>query len=136
MNDKKYIGVTIHDEYVNRSGVDGEGYKGCSKLWQAIRELGWNKFYHEVLEEIDSPEEAKCAETFYIDLFDSVNSGYNISKNSTLSTPKTIEESTTRSKLNAERRKVRAEKRKNLIEARKLKREKMKELKRIRRENR
>lgn len=80
VNDKVYVGVTKYNDYINRSGINGEGYKSCGKLWSAIQEIGWINFKHSTIDEADSMEEADRLEAFYIDLFDSVDNGYNTRK--------------------------------------------------------
>lgn len=106
-NSKVYVGSTKQD-YLCRSGLDGEGYKGCPKLWKAIKSLGWPNFSYETLEETESAEEAKMLEEFYIDLFDSVNNGYNVLSRSGVSTNK----SKTKSKHDREMRKAKREEKK------------------------
>lgn len=47
INNKKYIGIT--SQTPSRRWRNGEGYKGCSYFYNAIKKYGWDNFYHDVV---------------------------------------------------------------------------------------
>lgn len=49
------------------------------KFYNAILKYGWNNFEHSILEEKLTLEEALLKEAYYIDFFDAINNGYNVS---------------------------------------------------------
>lgn len=73
---KAYIGQT--KQLVDKRWLNGLGYTNCPKFWRAIQKYGWNNFSHEILEEVETVEEAIEREQYYIDLYDSIAQGYNI----------------------------------------------------------
>lgn len=83
LNNKKYIGASrdiykrwkTHTQSVN-DGVNRKFYNG-------VRKYGDENFSKEILEQINSKELdsfIKDREDYYIDFFDSINTGYNIEK--------------------------------------------------------
>lgn len=79
-NGKVYIGQT-HRSIKARWGKSGECYKQCSKFWNAIQKYGWDSFEHKILvEDIKTQIEANKLEQEYIEIFNSIKNGYNISK--------------------------------------------------------
>lgn len=79
LNNKSYIGITIHNEYPNARWEGGFGYKNQPKFYQAIQEFGWNNFSHEIIENDVSPFDVERKEREYIALYDSYKNGYNAS---------------------------------------------------------
>ena len=80
INDKPYIGKTIHtvENRFKEHIKDAYNYKCNSKLHRAILKYGEEHFYSLILEEC-SEEESGEREKYYIQLYDSVKNGYNIS---------------------------------------------------------
>lgn len=64
INNKKYIGIT--SQTPSRRWRNGEGYKGCSYFYNAIKKYGWDNFYHDVVAVGLSKEEACALEQEYI----------------------------------------------------------------------
>lgn len=73
---KSYIGMTKQGE--KRFGKDGNGYKNQKKFYNAIKKYGWNNFQHEIIEDHLSFEQACFGEQMYIEIYDSIDNGYNI----------------------------------------------------------
>jgi len=84
INDKSYIGITS-ETLEKRSGPNGGRYttkdtKGefsHPKFGPAIVKYGWDNFTHEILEQVETLEEAKLKEQEYIQKFNSKDNGYN-----------------------------------------------------------
>ena len=76
-NNKKYVGITNRDPKI-RWGVSGKGYSRQPKFFNAIQKYGWDNFSHEVIAQNLDKQEAKSLETYYIDLYNSIENGYNI----------------------------------------------------------
>lgn len=74
INGKKYIGQT--HEYTKR--CQPSNYKGCTKLYNAILKYGWNNFSHQILEDNLTLEQVNEREEYYIQLYNTVENGYNI----------------------------------------------------------
>ena len=55
------------------SGVD-------THLYRAMRKYGWDKFHFEVIDSTDSQEKLNELEEHYIQIFDTIRSGYNMAK--------------------------------------------------------
>lgn len=87
-NNKKYIGITCRDPKI-RWGLNGNGYSSQDKFFNAIKKYGWNNFEHEIIAKNLNECEAKELETYYIDLYNSINNGYNILREGINSYPKT-----------------------------------------------
>ena len=73
---KSYIGITKQGK--KRFGKDGNGYKKQRKFYNAIQKYGWDNFKHEIIEDNLSFEQACFGEQLYIEIYDSINNGYNI----------------------------------------------------------
>lgn len=86
LNEKWYIGQTNYS-VKKRSGNDGKRYLEKnkngnfihSKFAPAILKYGWNNFELTILFEADTFEAADEKEKYYIDLYNSVENGYNCS---------------------------------------------------------
>ena len=80
INDKVYIGKTVYtiNQRFKRHLQDARNHKCNSKLHRAILKYGEEHFYPIMIEEC-SDEEAFEKEKYYIQLYDSVKNGYNIS---------------------------------------------------------
>lgn len=80
INDKVYIGQSLNIERRWKqhiySGVSKTAQDSYSKLHLAMKELGINNFYYEILEETEQ-ELLTFKEDYYINLYDSINNGYN-----------------------------------------------------------
>lgn len=76
-NHKAYVGISKDPK---KRWRNGEGYKGQSKFYNAIKKYGWNNFKHLILLKNLSLEEAWAKEKEYIKKFDSINDGYNVSE--------------------------------------------------------
>lgn len=76
---KAYIGITSKPPSV-RWGKDGKNYKNNAHFWAAIQKYGWENFYHEILAEGLSLDEACKLEREQIAALksDSPKRGYNI----------------------------------------------------------
>lgn len=75
-----YIGNTCKKYQSDRAGKDGNNYiRCCPKFGSAITTYGWPNFEYSVLEDGLTKEEAYEREQYWIEYFDSVNQGYNIS---------------------------------------------------------
>ena len=79
-NNKIYIGQT-KQKLSRRFRHNGEGYKKCSRFYEAIQKYGWDNFNHLILLENLTFEEANEIEKYLIKKYDSTNpeKGYNIS---------------------------------------------------------
>lgn len=53
-------------------------YKNCVKFYNAIQTYGWDSFKHEIIIDNLTLEEANKLESFYINLYDSINNGFNL----------------------------------------------------------
>lgn len=73
---KSYIGITKNTN--KRFGTNGNGYKNQPKFWNAIQKYGWENFTHEIIEDNLPFEQACLGEELYIEIYDSINNGYNI----------------------------------------------------------
>lgn len=76
INEKRYIGITNNPE--RRWRRDGYDYKDSPKFMNAIKKYGWDCFEHNILDVVNTKEEADKKEIFYISFFNSVKNGYNI----------------------------------------------------------
>ena len=83
-NGKIYIGIT--KQRVQKRWFNGEGYKGCSYFYKAIKKYGWENIKHEILFTELSKEEAEEKEIELIKFYDSTNcrKGYNLRKGGSL----------------------------------------------------
>ena len=78
INNKVYIGQTCQTVQ-QRWRSKGQGYQTCTKFKNAIDKYGWDNFEHIIIEEVDTPEEADIKEKYWIDYYNSVENGYNLS---------------------------------------------------------
>ena len=87
-NNKAYVGMTKQNpEY--RWGSQGQGYRVQPKFYNAIQKYGWNNFEHLILaDNIKSEEEALEIESYYIEIYDSIENGYNILPKGIVSYPR------------------------------------------------
>ena len=77
INNKKYIGITSRNPNV-RWGINGKGYSLQPKFFNAIQKYGWDNFNHEIIAKNLTKQEALDLETYYIDLYNTIENGYNI----------------------------------------------------------
>ena len=80
INQKVYIGITKNDTNPNARWRNGMGYCKNDKFFTDIIKYGWDNFSHEILEKDLTELEALQKETYYIDLYDAVQKGYNNSR--------------------------------------------------------
>ena len=77
-NGKIYIGQTksLKDRW------KASAYENCTRFYNAIKCYGWDNFQHIVLQEGLTLEEANQKQTYYIQLYNTINQnfGYNLSK--------------------------------------------------------
>lgn len=80
-NGKVYIGQTSKT-LEERARTNGFNYRGCRRFYNAIERYGWSSFEPEILEEVNSVEEANEREIYYINLYKSTDEeyGYNIAQ--------------------------------------------------------
>lgn len=78
INQKVYIGITSRSPKA-RWGLEGRGYKGQPKFYNAIKKYGWEGFSHEILYTGLSEQDALLLESQLIKEYDSIKNGYNIS---------------------------------------------------------
>lgn len=82
-NDKVYIGQCTGDtiEEAMKRWRKGLGYFN-QPVYRAIKKYGWDNIKHEILEIVNSQDEADNVEVYYIALYDSTNTskGYNVEK--------------------------------------------------------
>lgn len=80
-NKKSYIGQTVNPKQrmnYHRSASSNTNSRDYDKLfYRAIRKYGWDLFVYEILEECEN-EKLNERERHYIEKFDSVNNGYNV----------------------------------------------------------
>lgn len=65
---RAYIGYTGEDKAYKR-WCYGAGYINQPRFYEAIMMFGWNNIQHEILEEVETKEEAKKRERYYINLY-------------------------------------------------------------------
>ena len=78
INGKKYIGQT--KQSLAKRWNNGNGYKDCSRFWNAIQKYGWENFEHIIIATNLTLEEANILEEQLIAILDTTNpeKGYNI----------------------------------------------------------
>ena len=77
INGKVYIGQT--KQPLKSRWNNGYGYKQCTKFWNAIQKYGWDNFEHKLIEDNLTLDEANRKEQYYIQKYNSIDNGYNIS---------------------------------------------------------
>lgn len=77
MNGKYYVGQTVQSN-PNARWEGGNGYANQEKFWRAIQKYGWDGFEHIILETEVPTEQLAERENYYMDLYDSINNGYNV----------------------------------------------------------
>ena len=84
INHKIYIGMTIREPQIRfeehkRKAFDKNYYGYNYPIYQAIRKYGINNFSFEIIYSTEDEKEIFDKEKYYIQFYDSVNKGYNIS---------------------------------------------------------
>lgn len=74
-NGRVYVGCTTQP-LASRFGRNGEGYKGSTRIWNAIQEFGWDNIQHDVLATTHSRLEASAMEQYYICQYKSDEDAY------------------------------------------------------------
>lgn len=79
INNKIYIGQTKHT-LLERAGLQGQKYEGCTCFYKAIQKYGWENFIGTILEDNLTSQEANEREKYWIKFFDATNKnkGYNL----------------------------------------------------------
>ena len=79
INKKKYVGITSKDKPEHRWN-GGRGYKENTHFYAAIQKYGWDNFYHTILVDNLTKEQADVLERFLIEDLDLQNNkfGYNM----------------------------------------------------------
>lgn len=75
-----YVGYTGQSLYDRAGGLTGRHYLNTSKFGFAIETYGWPNFKREILEDNLTEKEAREKEQFYIQKYNSINQGFNLSK--------------------------------------------------------
>ena len=77
-NGKRYIGITSVSP--ERRWGNGKNYSTCPLINRAILKYGWENVKHDIIDTVESKEEAETKEQYYISLFRSNESkyGYNV----------------------------------------------------------
>lgn len=75
---KSYIGQTSGTQK-ERQGTDCIGYQRCTAFYNAIKKYGIENFEYSILDCTEDKEEIDLMEQMYIQLYDTINNGYNIS---------------------------------------------------------
>lgn len=79
-NGKVYIGQTSKT-LEERAQSNGRNYRECRRFYNAIQKYSWDAFVPEILEVVNTIEDANIKEAYYIRLYNSTDDqyGYNIS---------------------------------------------------------
>lgn len=79
VNGKVYIGQTSKS-MEERAQSNGRNYRECRRFYAAIKKYSWSSFVPEILEIVETVEEANKREIYYIDLYNSTDEryGYNL----------------------------------------------------------
>lgn len=79
VNGRVYIGQT-RKTLEERAQTNGRNYRECRRFYAAIKKCSWSAFTADILEVVETVEEANAREIFYIDLYNSTDDhfGYNI----------------------------------------------------------
>ena len=82
-NNKIYVGLTCQKPEA-RWRSNGQGYKSQPKFYNAIQTYGWQNFEHQILFQGLTEEEASEKEKELIQIFNSIQNGYNIDLGGTI----------------------------------------------------
>lgn len=74
-NGKRYIGISNNAE---KRWRNGKGYKEQTKMANAINHYGWDNIVHRIIVDGLSLEQAQRLEREFIDAYDSIENGYNV----------------------------------------------------------
>lgn len=74
-NGKRYIGISNNAE---KRWRNGNGYKKQTKMAKAINHYGWDNIVHRIIVDGLSLEQAQRLEREFIDAYDSIENGYNV----------------------------------------------------------
>ena len=79
VNGKVYIGQTSKT-LEERAQANGRNYRECWRFYNAIQKYSWDTFTPEILETVNTVEEANVREQYYIALYRSTDPecGYNL----------------------------------------------------------
>lgn len=75
LNGKIYFGSTYQDLY-SRAGINGIGYKGCTRFWEAICQIGFEKAKGEIIAWGLNEKQAKMLETYLIKKYHTTDPRY------------------------------------------------------------
>ena len=80
VNNKVYIGRTVHTENPNIRWQNGYGYSRQEYFFKDIEEFGWNNFEHIILETDLTDDVVDIRENYWINYYESNNpeKGYNL----------------------------------------------------------
>lgn len=79
INNKCYIGQTVKNPPEKRWQGKGSGYTNKNtRFFRAIQKYGWDNFEHIILETKIPLSELNHRENYYINLYNSINDGYNL----------------------------------------------------------
>lgn len=73
-----YFGIT--KQIPSKRWANGKGYAGQNKIYNAIRQYGWENIKKDVIRQDLSEQEALAYETVCIRYFNTVDHGYNTTK--------------------------------------------------------
>jgi group I intron endonuclease len=84
LNGKKYIGQTINLEkriknHLSFSKTENKSYLN-NKLYLELKNYSFNNFKWEIIDKVSTQEEANKKEIYWINYFDSINTGLNTRK--------------------------------------------------------
>lgn len=79
VNGKVYIGQTCKT-MEERAQANGHNYRECRRFYAAIKKHSWSSFIPEILETVETVDEANEREVYYINLYNSTDEryGYNL----------------------------------------------------------
>lgn len=80
-NGKSYVGRTVQSPEIRWASHRYKSKTGKLLVHRAIRKYGWDKIQKEILYEGISEEDLIIKEKVYIDLYNSIENGYNINEN-------------------------------------------------------
>lgn len=76
INGKRYIGQTIHQDKPALRWKNGTGYKDSLYFYNAIQKYGWDNFYHYIIQDNLTKEEADELEELNIMFYNTLNRNY------------------------------------------------------------